>query len=80
MPTNIFINYRRGDTAATAGRLRDQLVREFGANHVFMDVDNIPPGVDFSEHLREKLAKCADAGIDWPTVAQGREQFRNAPD
>jgi hypothetical protein len=43
----IFISYRRSDSQATAGRIYDRLTREFGGHDVFMDVDHIPPGVDF---------------------------------
>ncbi len=48
----IFISYRRADTEAITGRLRDRLAVEFGSDFVFMDVDNIPIGVDFREHIR----------------------------
>jgi hypothetical protein len=40
----IFINYRRGDSIGTAGRLRDRLAQTFGPQNVFMDVDSIPAG------------------------------------
>ena len=41
---NIFISYRRDDSIATAGRLRDKLVQVFGRMRVFVDVDDIPHG------------------------------------
>jgi hypothetical protein len=34
----IFISYRRHDTEGESGRLFDDLVREFGARSLFMDV------------------------------------------
>lgn len=58
MPT-IFISYRRGDSIATAGRIHDRLVREFGHNQVFVDVDDIPHGLDFVEVLEGKVAECS---------------------
>jgi len=58
MPNKIFINYRRDDSIATAGRLRDRLAQAFGARHVFMDVDNIPAGVDFHAHLDAQITAC----------------------
>ena len=58
MATGIFINYRRDDTIATAGRLNDRLVRAFGDKHVFMDIDHIPAGVDFTQHIEAQLAQC----------------------
>jgi hypothetical protein len=57
MSFKIFINYRRGDSGPTAGRLRDRLRREFGKRNVFMDVDSIPVGVDFEEHLQQTLER-----------------------
>lgn len=54
----IFINYRRGDSIATAGRLHDRLVRAFGRNNIFMDVDHIPVGVDFVKHLETQVGAC----------------------
>jgi WD40 repeat protein len=58
MAGNVFINYRRDDSAGTAGRLYDRLVRTFGRNNVFMDVDHIPAGVDFVQHLNTQVAAC----------------------
>jgi hypothetical protein len=54
----IFINYRREDSAATAGRLRDHLVLALGRDQIFMDVDDIPVGIDFKAHLNSQLAEC----------------------
>ena len=51
----IFINYRREDSAPHAGRLYDWLMRHFGEDHVFMDIDQIEPGEDFFEVINEKL-------------------------
>jgi hypothetical protein len=48
MSGQIFISYRRDDTSAWAGRLYDRLINRFGSNMIFMDVDNLAPGVDSS--------------------------------
>ena len=56
MADTIFINYRREDSAATAGRLHDRLVQVFGWKNVFMDVDQIPAGIDFVAHLNNQVA------------------------
>ena len=56
----IFISYRRSDSAPYAGRLRDHLVRLFGDDAVFMDVDDIAPGTDFPDLIAQTLVK-ADA-------------------
>jgi hypothetical protein len=55
---NIFISYRRGDSIATAGRIRDKLVQVYGRNRVFVDVDDIPHGRDFVKILESKVAEC----------------------
>jgi hypothetical protein len=69
MATGIFINYRRQDTIATAGRIHDRLVRAFGRKRIFMDVDQIPAGADFARHIEAELTKCgvflALIGSNW---------------
>ena len=49
MAGKIFINYRRDDLIATAVHLHERLAQVFGRDNLFMDVDNIPFGVDFEE-------------------------------
>ena len=49
------MNYRREDTAGHAGRLYDDLVERFGADSVFMDIDAIPPGVDFADAIEQAI-------------------------
>jgi len=51
----ILISYRRSDTAGIAGRIFDRLVARFGRESIFMDVDHIPFGIDFRDHIRETL-------------------------
>ncbi|MFO1289870.1 MAG: SUMF1/EgtB/PvdO family nonheme iron enzyme [Nitrosomonas sp.] len=53
--SKIFISYRRDDSSGYAGRLYDRLVKHFGADHLFMDIDQIEPGEDFVEVLQKKL-------------------------
>lgn len=47
----IFISYRRSDSADIAGRIYDRLVDRFGKEPVFKDVDSIPLGYDFKEYI-----------------------------
>jgi hypothetical protein len=75
----VFINYRRADAGGYAGRLYDSLAAEFGRERVFMDVDNIPPGVDFPTFIYDAVGRCkallALIGPTWLTVqtsASGR--------
>jgi len=55
---NIFISYRRNDSADVTGRIYDRLVLKFGNDSIFKDVDSIPLGVDFREHLDEMVSQC----------------------
>jgi hypothetical protein len=52
----IFISYRRADSDAIAGRIRDRLANHFGEQSVFMDIDSIPFGTDFRTHIKEMLS------------------------
>jgi hypothetical protein len=67
----IFISYRRGPTGYVATLLAEELKERFGANAVFMDVDNIPYGVDFREHIHAAVSECQVLlvliGDDWLT-------------
>lgn len=54
----IFISYRRSDSEGHAGRLFEDLRRKYGNDLVFLDVENIPPGVDFRKTIAEKVALC----------------------
>lgn len=58
MAGKIFINYRRDDSIAIAGRLHDRLAEAFGRDNLFMDVDNIPVGINFEEYLNKQVAQC----------------------
>lgn len=56
---NIFVSYRREDTADVTGRIYDRLIQHFGRSLVFKDVDSIPIGVDYRRHVDEKIGQCA---------------------
>lgn len=79
----IFISYRRDDTAGHAGRIYDRLAAQFGADQVFMDVDTIQPGEDFTRVLAERTGSCsalvAIIGKQWLS-AQDREGRRRLED
>jgi len=70
----IFISYRRDDSRYITERIYDRLVQRFGANHVFKDVDSIPLGVDFRQHLDLAVAQCnfflAVIGDDWLSAGE----------
>ena len=54
----IFINYRRDDSAGYAGRIHDTLASSFGTDSVFIDIDDIKPGIDYVSTIEEKIADC----------------------
>ena len=55
---SIFISYRRDDSASDTGRIYDRLAQEFGRDNVFKDVDSIPFGVDFAQHIDQEVSRC----------------------
>src|SRR5262249_24749724 len=54
---NVFISYRREDTAGYAGRLYDRLKAAF-PGRVFIDVGEIPPGTDFVQAIEQHIEGC----------------------
>lgn len=57
MPT-VFLSYRRADSQAFCGRLFDRLQSRYGDGSVFMDIDTIPFGENFHDHIQGALSKC----------------------
>ena len=53
----IIVSYRRSDSQAIAGRIFDRLATRYGDDSVFMDIDNIPFGIDFRTHIKSALAQ-----------------------
>src|SRR5688572_4986062 len=51
-----FMSYRREDAPGHAGRLADRLLDRFGHGSVFMDVDSIEAGADFTEEIARSIA------------------------
>ena len=82
----IFISYRRSDAQFAAGRLADALVREFGHERIFRDIDDIDAGADFVDTLEQALAECkvmlVIIGSQWLTLcdAQGRPRIHDDGD
>ncbi len=84
--SDIFISYRRDDSAGHAGRLFDGLVERFGEGHVFMDVSDLQPGQDYVAELDRALARAdcvlALIGPRWLTAtnAAGQRRIDDAED
>jgi hypothetical protein len=79
----LFISYRREDSADLTGRLFDRLQAHFGRDCVFMDVDSIPFGVDFRQHLTDAVGKCGALlvviGDRWTTISRNEQARLNDP-
>jgi len=54
----ITISYRRDDSMDITGRIFDRLTSRYGRDTVFRDIDNIPPGRDFREHIGASIDDC----------------------
>lgn len=76
----VFISYRRQDEPNFAGRLYDRLVGRFGRSSVFMDVDSIELGLDFTQVIDRFLAQCQVVvvviGRNWLDVQDARGRRR----
>jgi len=82
---SVFISYRRQDSPHIAGRIYDELSKHLGKSAVFKDVDNIPLGVDFRDHIREQIRRCAVLiaviGRNWnETSASGDRRLNDRGD
>jgi hypothetical protein len=53
----IFISYRRDDAAGYARAVYDELARHFGADRVFIDVDDIDAGERFAEVIQRAMGE-----------------------
>ncbi len=77
---SVFISYRRDDTAGEAGRLAEHLARRFGTHRVFIDIDTIAPGTDFTAALDRALTGTAVVlvviGRQWLTAVDARGRRR----
>src|ERR1700685_4386064 len=82
----IFISYRRKDSAAAAGRIYDFLSSRFGTDNVFMDIESIPPGVDFRAFFEKTSSNSSTLivviGPAWLTAADeaGRRRLDHEDD
>jgi hypothetical protein len=83
--SKIVVSYRRSDSQAIAGRIVDRLIAEFGERSVFMDVDNIPFGIDFRQHIQSVLSQAevliAVVGPEWRGAGpDGRNRIQEEDD
>ena len=55
---SVFVSYRREDSAGHAGRLGEHLSTVFGAENIFLDVQDIAPGQDFAQTIERTISDC----------------------
>ena len=76
----IFISYRRTDSSAFAGRISDRLQNEFGEQAIFIDVDSIDAGDNYSQIIKDAVSACdvflAIMGKGWATTADSAGKLR----
>jgi hypothetical protein len=74
----IFISYRREDSGGYAGRVCEHLSGRFGADRVFMDIQDIAPGENFADAIDRRMAECdvvlAMIGPHWMDALRSREE------
>jgi TIR domain len=73
--SDICISYRRADSQAITGRIFDRLTAYYGKEAIFIDIDNIPVGTDFRQHLAKTLRRAtvllAIVGPRWLGAGKG---------
>ncbi len=73
---NVFISYRRDDTALAAKLLHGELARYFGDENVFTDIEDIGYGDDFvaaiDKHLASADVVVVVVGPRWLEILQAR--------
>jgi TIR domain len=76
----VFISYRREETASYAGRLYDRLGDRFGEDSVFMDINSIAVGVDFTTTIAGAMSRCnilfVLIGQRWIAITDGKGKRR----
>jgi len=82
----VFISYRRADAAKAAGRIYGRLEAHFGPGRVYRDVDRIPLGTTFKDHIDKAIGQCRVTlvviGSRWLTITgdSGRRRLDEPDD
>lgn len=78
----IFISYRRADTMQATGRIRERLAARYGAENIFLDIEDIAPGVQFPAALDDALGRSDVVlvliGPRWADAQNGPRLFDSA--
>jgi hypothetical protein len=64
---------------------RPMIIEAYGPERVFMDIDSVPLGIDFVEHVTEQIGKCSAVivmiGKQWHTIKDKKRRRRlDSPD
>jgi hypothetical protein len=82
----IFLSYRRDDSAYITDRIYDRLVKDFGEKTIFRDINNIPLGANFQSEIKRRVGQCnillAVIGPNWINItdAHGQRRLDNPKD
>ena len=81
----IFISYRRSDSAAIVGHIYERLAARYKAESVFRDINKMPLGKNFYDHIKEELSGCdvvlVVVGPQWLAIdAQGHSRIQQSED
>lgn len=82
----IFLSYRRAESAYVVDRLYEKLVRRYGRDHVFHDVQSLYPGQDFRQRISSVIRRCdmllVIIGPDWSDIRDdaGRRRLEQHDD
>jgi hypothetical protein len=79
------MSYRRSDSAAIVGYIYERLAARYRKESIFRDINKMPLGKNFYEHIKEELADCdvvlVVIGPQWlATDAQGQSRIQQADD
>ena len=81
MSHSVFINYRRADSEADAGRLLTTLQHELADSDVFLDTSSLAPGVEWPDEIRKALTSARSVvvlvGPDW--LRAGADTYGQRP-
>jgi len=70
-PIRVFLSYRRSDDRHFVGRFHDRLIARYGEANVFMDIDSIHAGSNFSDVIADQVgmvdAVIVMIGATWAT-------------
>lgn len=80
MTAKIFISYRRDDSKYQARMIHEAFCKVIPRDHVFMDVDTIPPGANFRQIIQSWVNQCevllALIGRGWIDASDAKSSRR----